>query len=132
MVRDLTRRRQWLRWCHVLLLHELGAVQDIDVRHRRKLHRKPLLSRATDTAAAPFVGEAAPPPARLGAFDCVPPRGRDPDTDDLDRLVACHHHLMLRCCKPAPDEPAHRAAFEAMPVDKERRVDADWITDEKF
>src|SRR5215470_15289683 len=75
---------------------------------------------------------AGPPPARLGAFDCVPPRGRDPDTDDLDRLVACHHHLMLRCCKPAPDEPAHHAAFEAMPVDKERRVDADRITDEKL
>src|SRR5260221_7187083 len=65
MVRDLLRRRwRLLRWCDVLLLHELGAVQDNNARHRRKLRREPILPCAIDTAAAPFVGEAAPSPAR--------------------------------------------------------------------
>jgi hypothetical protein len=52
------------------------------------------------------------------------PRLRNPNADDLDRLVAPHHHLALCCCKSAPDEPAQHAAFESVPLDKERRVDA--------
>src|SRR5258708_29375226 len=71
MVRNLPRRK-WLRWCHVLLLHELGAVQDNNVWHRRKLRREPILPCAIDTAAAPFGGEATPSPARLGGLS---PRG---------------------------------------------------------
>src|SRR5260370_9491053 len=51
--------------CLVLLLHELGAVQDNNVGHRRHLRREPVLPCATQTAAAPFVGEATPSPARL-------------------------------------------------------------------
>jgi hypothetical protein len=51
--------------CPILLLHELGAVQDNNVRHRRHLRREPVLPRATNTVAAPSVGEAAPAPARL-------------------------------------------------------------------
>src|SRR5258708_32700210 len=64
MVRDLTRLWWWLWWWNGLLLHELGAVQDHNVRHRRKLHRESILPRAIDTAAAPFIGEATPSPAR--------------------------------------------------------------------
>jgi hypothetical protein len=65
MVRDLLRRRWWqLRWCHVLLLHELGAVQDNNVRHRRKLRRESILPYPTNTTAAPFICKAAPSPTR--------------------------------------------------------------------
>jgi hypothetical protein len=58
--------------CPVLLLHELGAVQDNNVRHRRHLRREPVLPRATNTVASPFVGEAAPAPARLESAFRVP------------------------------------------------------------
>ena len=51
------------RGFHDLLLHDLAAVHD-NTRHRRKLHREPVLPCASDTAAAPFVGEATPSPAR--------------------------------------------------------------------
>jgi len=66
MVRALWRRqlRGW-RWRHVLLLHQLGPVQDDDVWHRRSLRRKPVLPWASDAAAAPFLGEATPSPAHL-------------------------------------------------------------------
>src|SRR5216684_637954 len=64
MVRNLPRRK-WLRWCHVLLLHELGAVPDNNVRHRRKLRREPILPRASDTAAASRDREGAPSPPHL-------------------------------------------------------------------
>jgi hypothetical protein len=63
MVCDLTRRRERLRWCHVLLLRELGTVQDVDVWHRWKLRPEPILPCAADTT--PFGGEATASSARL-------------------------------------------------------------------
>jgi hypothetical protein len=52
MVRDQWRQG---RGFHVLLLHELAAVQD-NTRHRRKLRREPILPHAIDAADAPFLG----------------------------------------------------------------------------
>src|SRR5215471_8392292 len=82
--------------CPLLLLHELGAVQDNNIRYRRHLRHEPVLPRATNTAAAPFVGEAAPAPARLESAFRAPaarvrhrprPTGRTP----------------LRASRPPPD-----------------------------
>src|SRR5258706_11509582 len=67
VVRDLLRRKR-RTWCHVLLLHELGAVQDNNARHRRKLRRQPVLPWASDTAPASRVGKTASSPARLRAL----------------------------------------------------------------
>jgi hypothetical protein len=49
---------------HVLLLHELGTVQDNNVWHRRELRPKPVLPCATDAAAAPLTGETTLSQAR--------------------------------------------------------------------
>ena len=38
--------------CHVLLLHELGAVPGDNVRHRRELRPEPILRCATETASS--------------------------------------------------------------------------------
>ena len=63
--------------CPVLLLHELGAVHGHNIRHRRPLHREPILPRAV---AVPRIGEAASAPARLaGEFVC--PQGDEAAAD---------------------------------------------------
>lgn len=68
MVRDLLQRRQSRRRWNVLLLYELGAMQDHNARHWRHLRREPLLPCAADTAtAASRKHKAAPSPARLRA-----------------------------------------------------------------
>jgi hypothetical protein len=64
VVRDLLRRKR-LTWCHVLLLHELGAMLDNNARHRGKLRREPVLPWASDIAPASRVGKAASSAARL-------------------------------------------------------------------
>src|SRR5215831_13089438 len=68
----LARRYQGLE-CSVLLLYELGAVQDNNVWHRRPLRRKPVLPWASGTAAAAFRDEATPSPARPKRFGVSTP-----------------------------------------------------------
>jgi len=47
-------------------------------------------------------------------FNRPAPRLRDPDTDDLDRLAASLHYLMLFGREPSPDEASDHVAFEPM------------------
>jgi hypothetical protein len=37
-------------------------------------------------------------------FDHLPPSGRNPNPDDLDRLAARLDDLSICCCKPVADE----------------------------
>src|SRR6266446_4323391 len=83
-------------------LGQLAAVHDNNV--RRELRREPILTCATDTAAASFIGQAVPSPASLGAFDRPPPHGGDPNLADLDRLRANHDDLTPFCHKPGANE----------------------------
>ena len=42
-------------------------------------------------------------------FNRPAPRLRDPDTDDLDRLAASLHYLMLFGREPSPDEASDQS-----------------------
>jgi len=54
----------------------------------------------------------AEPPS--STFDHLPPRGRNPDPDDLDRLAASLDDLLVCCCKPGADEAGGQVAIEPM------------------
>src|SRR5215471_1162900 len=62
------------------------------------------------TAGASTVGESAPP------------RGRDPDPDDLDRLASSHHHLALRRGKPGFDKTVQQSPVEVVDEDEQPSV----------
>jgi hypothetical protein len=47
-------------------------------------------------------------------FHHLPPRRRNPDPDDLDRLAASLDHLTLCCCEPGTDETDDRRPPEAV------------------
>src|SRR5258708_38786067 len=108
MMRDLLRRWRHLRWCPVLLLHELGAVQDNNARHRRKLRREPILSCAIDTAPEPFIGKATPSPARQNGWreriDEDDPAARL--TPPLDQRTIGADHLWVRWSTSCETLPA--------------------------
>src|SRR5258706_15515891 len=52
-------------------------------------------------------------------LDCPPPRLRNPDPNDLHRLAASYHDLVLCRCKPAQDETGEYPAAEAMATDEQ-------------
>ena len=56
-------------------------------------------------------------------FDHLPPRLRNPDPGDLDRLAASFDGLTLCCCKPEPDEADKHLPPEAVATDKQFLVD---------
>jgi hypothetical protein len=56
--------------------------------------------------------------------DRLPPGGRNPDPDDLDRLVASLDHLTLCCCEPGTDEADNRRPPEAVAMHKQFIVGA--------
>ena len=47
-------------------------------------------------------------------FDRPPPRNRDPDLDDIDRLVSSLDHLVLCCCKAGADKSDEHVPLEAV------------------
>lgn len=57
-------------------------------------------------------------------FDHLPPRLRNPDPNDLDRLAASLDHLTLCCCEPSADETDDRRPPEAVAMHKQFLVDA--------
>jgi len=63
-------------------------------------------------------------------FDRPPPRVRDPDPDDLDRLAASLDYLTVCCCEPGTDEADQHSTVEAMGVDEQLQVDAPAIAGE--
>ena len=46
--------------------------------------------------------------------DHLPPRSRNPDPDDLDRLSVSRHHLALCCCEPGANESDEHLSAEAV------------------
>jgi hypothetical protein len=44
-------------------------------------------------------------------LDHLPPRLRNPNPDDLDRLSASLDDLMLCCCEPSPDKAGDHVAI---------------------
>jgi len=56
-------------------------------------------------------------------LDPLPPRLRNPDPGDLDRLAASFDGLTLCCCKPEPDEADKHLPPEAVATDKQFLVD---------
>ena len=57
-------------------------------------------------------------------FDHLPPRLRNPDPGDLDRLAAGLDHLTLCCCKSSADETDDRRPPEAVAMHKQFLVGA--------
>jgi hypothetical protein len=53
--------------------------------------------------------------------DHLPPRSRNPDPDDLDRLSASLDDLLVYCCEPGPDQVGDHVTFEPMGDDKQLR-----------
>jgi len=66
------------------------------------------------TAAAPL----------YSTFDHLPPRRRNPNADDLNRLSASLDHLTLCSCQPLANETDERLLPEAVAMDKQFLVDA--------
>ena len=56
--------------------------------------------------------------------DRLSPGRRDPDPDDLDRLLASLDHIALCCCEPGADKPGECLPLEAVTVHEERLVGA--------
>ena len=64
--------------------------------------------------------------------DHLPPRSRNPDPDDLDRLAASLHHLALFGREPGPDQVGDHVTFEPMGDDKQLRGGAVRTAGEQF
>jgi hypothetical protein len=56
--------------------------------------------------------------------DRPPPRRRNPDPNDLDRLAASLDDLSICCCEPGVDEAGEHTASEAVVEDEQFLVDA--------
>jgi len=65
-------------------------------------------------------------PAGIAAHPSIARRvgGRDLETDDLDRLAASHHHLVLCCGKPRFDKTVKHPPVEAVDEDEQSSVNA--------
>jgi hypothetical protein len=61
--------------------------------------------------------------ARRSPLDRPPPRCRNPNSDNLDRSITCHH-LALCYCEPGADELSQHVAAKDMAMNEPVLVDA--------
>jgi len=66
------------------------------------------------------------------SFDRLPPRLRNPDADDLNRLAARLHHITLFGREPGSNEASDHVNFEPMGDDKQLRRGAVWTAGEQL
>jgi hypothetical protein len=61
---------------------------------------------------------------RSSPSDRLPSSFGDPDANNLDRLAASLHHLVLCSRKPGADEPGRHPPADAVAMNEQLRVDA--------
>jgi hypothetical protein len=72
-------------------------------------------------------------PGRFSVFrQSLPPRRRNPDPTDLDRLATSLDHLVLCCCKPGGEESGEHLPLEAMAEYEQVPIDAVLIAGEQL